>query len=740
MMFPSELRAFHAVAQSGSIRKAAESLNVAPSSVSRKIVLLEQQIGTALLERASKGVALTHAGVMVAEYARSVVLDYDSLRADLNDARGSRHRLLRLHTVESYASSRGHQGRTRPPCRARASSAHRQNSKRLHGRARMRSSARFALLGTAIWVAVSAVPARSANYIVEKNVLIHAEDGATLCALLVRPAVERRLPTALEFTIYIDEKNDLTKLEYAASRGYAGVMAYTRGKGECTRQPRRIVPYEHDGRDANSVIDWIARQPWSDGKVGMMGGSYDGFTQWAAAQFANSHLRTIVPVVPNNPGNGLPMQNNIFLLANYAWIYYVTDNRTLDTTTYGQQKWKTLPMRWYRSGRSYHDVDAVAAVPNPWLHKWLEHPAYDAYWQRMSPYRNDFARINIPVLTIDGYYGDSTAIGYFRDFQQYNPAAQNYLVAGPWDHFGSQSRIKPDVLRGYRIDPAAHINTWKLTFDWFDYAMRGSPRPALVRDRVNYEVIGENVWRHASSLTAMGAPQRFYLTAQKVDRRFYALSTAPQAHRGSLLQQVNFADRTTQSNDSYPYTILGKKPDLSSGYAFITPPFFRTEEVSGLDGVIHLRVNKRDLDVGLALYEVLPDGRLFQLTYYTERASYAKDMSVRQLLTPGNDEAIPFKQDYLFSRLVKQGCRLLLTVNVNKNAFAEMSYGTGKDVATESIADAGTPMKIQWLTSSYVRLRLRTPLAARDDQVRTSAPRKLDSSVSSDPARLAPRD
>jgi DNA-binding transcriptional LysR family regulator len=104
MMFPSELRAFHAAAQSGSIRKAAELLNVAPSSVSRKIVLLEQQIGTTLLERASKGVALTHAGVMVAEYARSVVLDYDSLRADLNDARGSRHRLLRLHAVESIVS------------------------------------------------------------------------------------------------------------------------------------------------------------------------------------------------------------------------------------------------------------------------------------------------------------------------------------------------------------------------------------------------------------------------------------------------------------------------------------------------------------------------------------------------------------------------------------------------------------------------------------------------------------
>ena len=91
--------------------------------------------------------------------------------------------------------------------------------------------------------------------------------------------------------------------------------------------------------------------------------------------------------------------------------------------------------------------------------------------------------------------------------------------------------------------------------------------------------------------------------------------------------------------------------------------------MSGLDGVFHLRVNKRDLDVGLGLYEMLPDGRLFELTYYTERAGYAADMSVRHLLTPGKEATIPFAQDYLFSRLIAKGSRLLLTVNTNKNAF-----------------------------------------------------------------------
>jgi uncharacterized protein len=554
-----------------------------------------------------------------------------------------------------------------------------------------------------LWILLGCVSASAEAdpYITEQNIQIPTSDGAIVCAMVVRPENALRLPAALEFTIYVDPKKNLERLEYAAERGYVGVIAFTRGKA-CS--PQDVVPYEHDGRDANSVIDWIAKQPWSDGQVGMMGGSYDGFTQWAAAKLGNEHLKTIVPVVPNNPGNGLPLQNNVFLLANYAWIYYATNNKTLDDTTYRDSRWETLPTQWYKSGRPYADIDTLAGVPNPWLHRWLQHPGYDAYWQSMSPYREDYARIKMPVLTIAGYYGDSSAISYFNDFQRYNPKARNYLVAGPWDHFGSQQRVKPEVLRGYHIDPAAQIDTWKLTFDWFDFVMRGKARPALVQDRVNFEVMGENRWRYAPSLDELGKPTRFFLNATRATSGEYRLSTAES--RASLGQVVNFADRTTTSNDSYPDAVLGKKLDRSDGYSFVTPPFLRAQEVSGMDGVIHLRVNKRDLDVGLALYEVLPDGQLFQLTYYTERASYASDKSARHLLTPGSEAAVPFEQDYLFSRLIGKGSRLLLTVNVNKNEFAEVNYGTGQDVSTEGIADASSPMQVDWLTSSYIRLRM----------------------------------
>lgn len=103
-MLPGGLTAFHAVVEAGSIRRASAAMGVAPSSVSRQIALLERQVGTVLLDRSASGVALTHAGKLVAAYARSAVLDFDSLRADLDDLRGSRRRLIRIAMVESIVS------------------------------------------------------------------------------------------------------------------------------------------------------------------------------------------------------------------------------------------------------------------------------------------------------------------------------------------------------------------------------------------------------------------------------------------------------------------------------------------------------------------------------------------------------------------------------------------------------------------------------------------------------------
>src|SRR5262245_34446673 len=120
------------------------------------------------------------------------------------------------------------------------------------------------------------------RYIIETNVRIKTPDNATVCAVVVRPRSPGvRLPALLNFTIYADSVTSVREAQLSATHGYAGVIAHTRGKACSTG---RIDPYRHDGADAAAVIEWIAAQPWSDGRVGMYGGSYSGFTVWAAAR------------------------------------------------------------------------------------------------------------------------------------------------------------------------------------------------------------------------------------------------------------------------------------------------------------------------------------------------------------------------------------------------------------------------------------------------------------------------
>ena len=75
-----------------------------------------------------------------------------------------------------------------------------------------------------------------------------------------------------------------------AAHGYVGVVAYARGRHKSTA---RFIPFQHDGEDARAVINWIAKQPWSDGRVGMYGQGYGGFTPWAAAKGLPHALKAI---------------------------------------------------------------------------------------------------------------------------------------------------------------------------------------------------------------------------------------------------------------------------------------------------------------------------------------------------------------------------------------------------------------------------------------------------------------
>lgn len=266
-----------------------------------------------------------------------------------------------------------------------------------------------------------------------EDVLIKTRDGATLSATLAlpdpRPA--ERMPTIMVFDIYTNPEKQKAQAEEFAARGFAGIVADARGK---RLSPDPIVPYEHEAQDTHAVLDWIVKQPWSDGKVGMIGDSYLGFTAWAATKHPHPALKGIAVSAAAIPGLGLPMHNNVFLSANYQWAFYVTNNKLLDDAVNDDnQRLRNLARNWFMSGRPYREIDAVDGTPNPLLQRWLTHPAYDKYWQAMVPYKKDFARVNIPVLTITGYYDDGqiSALHYLKQHLAYGRNPEHYLVIGP---------------------------------------------------------------------------------------------------------------------------------------------------------------------------------------------------------------------------------------------------------------------------------------------------------------------
>ncbi|WP_422506092.1 CocE/NonD family hydrolase [Stenotrophomonas sp. GZD-301] len=550
------------------------------------------------------------------------------------------------------------------------------------------------------------------RFVIDDAVLIPVGEGVTLSAHLARRrTAEPRLPTAMLFTVYTQPARNRSQALQAAARGYAGIVVDARGKRLGTGAP---APYETEGRDAHAAIDWISRQPWSDGRVGMYGGSYSGFAAWAAARYRHPALKTIVPYVAAIPGLGLPMENNVFLSANYAWPFYVANTRLLDDATYDQhERWSQLPDLWYASGRPYREIDQVDGTPNPWLQRWLRHPSYDAYWQDMVPYGAQFADIAIPVLSITGYYDDGqiSALQYLKEHYRHRPNADHTLLIGPYDHFGAQSATKAMALRGYAVDPAAQFDTQAITFQWLDHVLRGAPRPTLLADRINYQLMGANQWGHAPSLAAAAdAPMTLYLSASPDgDSARHRLSPTRPAAGTFLSQQVDFADRSTRQGAYYPSPIVRDALEPGPGLVFVSAPFAQPVDIVGtFSGLLNVRINKRDVDISVVLHEQLADGRLMQLSYFVGRASHARDMSTRMLLTPGAWTPLPFERTRMTARRTAPGSRLVVVVDVLKDAMHQVNHGTGRDVSDESVADAGEPLRIDWRSDSMIRIPVRS--------------------------------
>jgi uncharacterized protein len=543
------------------------------------------------------------------------------------------------------------------------------------------------------------------NYIIQDSLLVPGANGSQLSAVIIRKRnATEPLPVVLVYNIYAGP-GDREQAIIAAEKGYAGVVVNTRGKN---LSPQQVVPFEFDGADAFVVIDWLSKQSWCNGKIGMYGGSYLGFSQWSAAKKLHPALKTIVPQVAVGIGIDYPMWNGVFMSYMLQWIHYVSNNKLTDRPEFSDAaKWDSLYTKWYRSGKSFRSMDTLDGRPNAIFQRWLSHASHDSYWRNMVPYQKDFAGINIPVLTTTGYFdGDQRgAFYYYNEHHRWNKKAQHYLLIGPYDHAGAQSSASLEYM-GYTIDSAANININETVWEWFDYHLKGGSFPKRLKDKVNYEVMSANVWKSAPDLRSAATDSLVLYLGNTYANGGFKLERKLPAQKEYISQEVSYFDR--ERDDFYgnwETNVLDSLLPKGNMLTFISEPLNQDMVMTGsLEGKLRLILNKKDIDLVIELFELQSNGKYFRLSNTLQRASFIKDPVKRTLLRPGVEEIIPVYNSFFTSKKISKGSRLVLIAGMNKTPYWQLNYGTGKDVSTETMADGKVPLQIKWSNRSYIKI------------------------------------
>ncbi|RYY60074.1 MAG: CocE/NonD family hydrolase [Chitinophagaceae bacterium] len=543
-------------------------------------------------------------------------------------------------------------------------------------------------------------------YIIQDSVLIDVAPGVKLAAVIVRKrSVTARQPVIMRYNIYASN-SDLASAQALASKGYVGIILLTRGK---YLSPNTIEPFQHDAQDVYQAIDWISKQPWCNGKIGMYGGSYLGFSQWSAVKRVHPALKTIVPQVAVGAGIDYPQSNGVFMSYMLRWIHMVTNTKLTDRAEFGSPRWDSLFKAWYTSGRSFSSLDTLDGRPNAIFQRWLDHPMYDSFWQKMVPYKNEFASLNIPVLTTTGYYDDDQrgAFYYMLEHLKRNKQARHYLLIGPWNHGGGQGFGNP-VNGQLKVDSAAVFDVNTTVYQWFDHILKDSAMPVRLKDRVNFEVSGANEWRSASSLQATSNDSMRLYLSNVFSKQGYRLAKTKPAKSGGIDQEISLTDRSDSATAFDPDgpvldTVLKTQDQLVFYSDTLTSPVIMSGSMGGL---LNITINKKDVDLHVRLYELTSDGKYYLLSRWWARASYLKDREKRTLLTPGKSERITLDNAFYMCRKLATGSRLVVTAGIVKTPNWELNYGTDKNVSEETMADGKIPLLINWGNDSFVRVPL----------------------------------
>ena len=369
---------------------------------------------------------------------------------------------------------------------------------------------------------------------------------------------------------------------------------------------------------------------------------------------------------------------------------------------------RALDAKWYASGKPFRDLPRLAGRPSPIFRSWLQHPAYDDFWRSLVPSPSELARIDIPILSMTGYYtpGEAGTLFYFLQHYEHDNHADQILLAGPYDPGAMREGRAQGTVRGYRTDSAAVIDLRALELQWFAYLFLNEPKPAVLADRVNFEVMGANSWQHAGTLDALAKDQvRLYLAAEPRAGSGLLTPRDPPS-QAAIHLNVNLAARH-DGGEPEPDGLVTASVPVENGFAFVSGPLPEGLEIDGrFSGRLHLSSNKHDLDLTVSLYELLTDGSYFHLFAPAEqfRASYLHDPAHRRLLAPGQPQWLDFTSARMTAVRIESGARLVLVLRVSKRPNREINYGSGRAVSADSVASGRVPVKLSLLRGGYINL------------------------------------
>jgi putative CocE/NonD family hydrolase len=527
---------------------------------------------------------------------------------------------------------------------------------------------------------------------------IPMRDGAQLNATLYKPKDSKPAPVIFTLTPYIADGAHLRGI-YFAQHGYAFAAVDSRGRGNSEGV---FEPFASEARDGYDIVEWLASQSWCDGQVAMWGGSYCGYAQWMTLREAPPHLKTIVPVASAHAGVDFPFLKNIFTPSEMQWLTYTSGTARNMTIMNDPEFWIAKFQEMYQQNLPYKELDLIVGNPSTFFQTWVAHPYPDEYWDRMAFPAEQYDRIIIPILTITGHYDDDQtgAMEYYRKHMaSKSPAREkHYIIIGPWDHAGTRD---PKIeFEGLKFSETALLDMNKIHQEWYDWTMKDGKKPTFLKKRVAYYVMGEEKWKYADSLEAIGATQKkMYLCSNGgANDVFHSGTLENDAPKGRLSDTFTYNPLDKRIGDLervlIPDYFTDQTYDLNlfgNGLVYHSAPFAKDSEITGrVKLYTWISMDVPDTDFKVTLAEVLPDGKMIKLTQDLLRARYRESNRVEKLVIPGEINLYTFDGFTFFSRRISKGSRLRLIISCPNTIYLEKNYNSGGVVAEESGREART--------------------------------------------------